>query len=110
MMRNSACLTLRRECQVKKQNVSTLSELLDGSAGNKHPPSRKALDGSDPNILANERIRHIAPIDLERLQGLPDNWTEGMPDAVRYRLIGNSTNVRTASYILGLLYEYSKKK
>ena len=111
MARNSVCLTLRRECQVKKQNVPTLSELLDGSVYNKYSPSsQKASDGSDLSILVNERIRHITPIDLERLQGFPDNHTAGVPDTVRYRLLGNSTNVMVASYILGLLYERSKKK
>lgn len=55
--------------------------------------------GHLPYVLENERfIRLLTPIECERLQGFPDNWTEGLKDDDRYRLLGNAvtTNVITA--------------
>lgn len=35
------------------------------------------------------RVRRLTPLECERLQGLPDNWTEGGSDSARYKAIGN---------------------
>lgn len=35
-------------------------------------------------------IRILTPIECERLQGFPDNWTEGMPDRMRRFCMGNA--------------------
>jgi DNA (cytosine-5)-methyltransferase 1 len=40
-----------------------------------------------------ENVRRMTPIEWERLQGFPDNWTEGVADTHRYRLLGNSVSV-----------------
>lgn len=41
------------------------------------------------------RIRKLTPMETERLQGFPDNWTEGFSDTQRYKMMGNAvtTNV-----------------
>jgi DNA (cytosine-5)-methyltransferase 1 len=40
-------------------------------------------------------IRRLTPTECERLQGFPDNWTEGVSDTQRYKMMGNAvtTNV-----------------
>ena len=40
-----------------------------------------------------EGIRKMTPIEWERLQGFPDNWTEGVADVHRYKQLGNSVAV-----------------
>lgn len=50
-------------------------------------------------ICSTERVRKLTPLECERLQGWPANWTKyginhknekvELPDEVRYRLIGN---------------------
>ena len=35
-------------------------------------------------------VRILTPIECERLQGFPDNWTEGMPDRMRRFCMGNA--------------------
>lgn len=40
-----------------------------------------------------EGIRRMTPIEWERLQGFPDNWTEGVADVHRYKQLGNSVAV-----------------
>lgn len=47
--------------------------------------------------------RMLSPIECERLQGLPDNYTEGISKTQRYKCLGNGWNVPTIVYILGKL-------
>ena len=35
-------------------------------------------------------IRALTPLECERLQGFPDNWTEGLSDQWRYTCLGNA--------------------
>lgn len=35
-------------------------------------------------------IRRLTPVECERLQGFPDNWTEGISDTQRYKCLGNA--------------------
>ena len=49
----------------------------------------------------NERIRKLTPIECERLQGLPDNYTEGVATTNRYKCLGNAFNVDVVAHILG---------
>lgn len=64
---------------------------------------------SNQTIILEEknRIRRLTPIECERLQGFPDNWTAGLSDSQRYKCLGNAvtTNVITA---LGLKLLQSK--
>ena len=38
----------------------------------------------------NEKYRTLTPIEAERLNGFPDNWTDTMPDRMRYFCMGNA--------------------
>jgi DNA (cytosine-5)-methyltransferase 3A len=53
------------------------------------------------NLVVGERIRKLTPIECERLQGLPDNYTEGVATTNRYRCLGNAFNVDVVAHILG---------
>ena len=41
----------------------------------------------------SECIRAFTPLECERLQGFPDNWTEGVSDGVRCNQLSNSVTV-----------------
>ena len=45
-------------------------------------------------------IRKLTPLESERLMGLPDGWTEGIPDSQRYKMIGNGMAQPVADFIL----------
>jgi DNA (cytosine-5)-methyltransferase 3A len=45
-------------------------------------------------------IRKFTPIECERLQTLPDNFTEGISDTQRYKCIGNGWTVDIIAHIL----------
>jgi DNA (cytosine-5)-methyltransferase 3A len=52
------------------------------------------------NLVVGERIRKLTPIECERLQSLPDNYTEGIAMTNRYRCLGNAFNVAVVAHIL----------
>lgn len=43
--------------------------------------------------------RKLTPIECERLQTFPDNWTEGISDTQRYKALGNSWTVDVVAHI-----------
>lgn len=53
--------------------------------------------------LDNSQIRKLTPVECERLQSLPDNYTEGVSNTQRYKALGNGFNVEVISHILKYL-------
>mgnify|MGYP002621777903 CR=1 FL=1 len=45
-------------------------------------------------------IRRLTPVECERLQTLPDNYTDGISDNARIKCIGNGWTVDVIAYIL----------
>lgn len=45
------------------------------------------------------RIRKLTPIECERLQGLPDDYTAGISNTQRYKCLGNAFNVDVVATI-----------
>lgn len=52
--------------------------------------------------IINERYnwRKLTPIECERLQTVPDNYTEGVSNAQRYKMLGNGWTVKVIEHIL----------
>lgn len=44
-------------------------------------------------------IRRLTPVECERLQGFPDNWTQGVSDTQRYKQLGNAVTVNVVEEI-----------
>lgn len=44
-------------------------------------------------------VRRLTPLECERLQGFPDNWTESQPLTQRYKQMGNAVTVNVAKWI-----------
>lgn len=51
-------------------------------------------------LLDLPKIRRLTPIECERLQGFPDNWTEGVSDTQRYKTLGNAVTVNVIKEIV----------
>jgi len=45
------------------------------------------------------RFRRLTPEECERLQGLPDGYTEMIPETQRYKVLGNGWNIDTITHI-----------
>lgn len=78
-------------------------------------PARAREDGSgQPVILNGMRIRRLTPIECERLQGFPDNWTaqgtQGpVSDTQRYKMCGNAVTVNVVREIFIRLWRNNKQ-
>jgi len=51
-------------------------------------------------ILTKNGIRKLTPLECERLQCLPDNYTDCLSDTQRYKAVGNGFTVDVISHIL----------
>lgn len=61
-------------------------------------------------IYLNGRVRKLTPIEYERLQNLPDNYTEGISDNNRYSACGNGFTVDVIVYLLSFIKEQLKEE
>lgn len=57
-------------------------------------------------VLHNNRLRYITPLECERLQTLPDEYTAGLRNRHRYDVIGDGWTVEVIAYI----FSYLKKE
>lgn len=60
--------------------------------------------GIPNNVLKDlECIRKFHPVECERLQTIPDNYTEGISDTQRYKSIGNGWTIDVISHIFSYI-------
>lgn len=72
---------------------------MDGKA----PTQARCRTETKTNILLDEdtyRYKIISPIECERLQTLPDNYTAGLPKTRRFEVLGNGWTVDVIAHIL----------
>tara|TARA_R100000329_G_scaffold31503_2_gene29060 strand:- start:1206 stop:2420 length:1215 start_codon:yes stop_codon:yes gene_type:complete len=132
---NQQYAIVKRNGRVKKdqQNASTLTGGARGdgnhsytdwivqptitpSRKNKSQNGRRFKDNEEPmftltqndvhGVMLNEtQIRRLTPIECERLQGFPDNWTEGLSDTQRYKCMGNAVTTNVVEWVVTQLYK-----
>lgn len=51
-------------------------------------------------LLTDGYIRKLTPIEAERLQTLPDNYTDGVSNAARYKALGNGWTVDVIAHLM----------
>ena len=52
-------------------------------------------------VLIEGYIRKLTPIECERLQNVPDNYTNAVSDTQRYKMLGNGWTVDVIAHIFG---------
>ncbi len=82
----------------------------DGRGANFRPTdSHGALRGPNGTDNALVKIAHgvrrLTPVECERLQGFPDNWTDGQSDSARYRQLGNAVAVPVVEWLARRIVE-----
>jgi DNA (cytosine-5)-methyltransferase 1 len=69
-------------------------------------------------MIANDTVktvRRLTPLECERLQGLPDGYTDieykgkPAPDAKRYKALGNGMAQPCADYVIRRIVEISSR-
>jgi DNA (cytosine-5)-methyltransferase 1 len=58
-------------------------------------------------VITNELsiVRRLTPLECERLQGFPDEWTSGQADQHRYKQMGNAVAVPVVEFIVKRLVQ-----
>lgn len=77
--------------------------LLTGEGGLSPSRSNHAVEDLDTG-----RIRVLTPVECERLNGFPDDWTEGMPRNWRYFTMGNALVVGLVQRMMSNLHGHRK--
>jgi DNA (cytosine-5)-methyltransferase 1 len=84
------------------QGGSVMNVMTDGTVGT----LRRETKGHEPSVIHGMAVRRLTPIECERLQGFPDNYTNipwrkaiEAPDGPRYKALGNSWAVPVVRWI-----------
>jgi DNA (cytosine-5)-methyltransferase 3A len=56
--------------------------------------------GAKTGLYEIDNIRKLTPIECERLQSLPDNYTDCVSNSQRYKCLGNAFNCKVIEHIL----------
>ena len=59
------------------------------------------LDSVSGHGVARGTVRRLTPVECERLQGFPDDWTAGQSDSSRYKQMGNAVAVPVVEWVIG---------
>lgn len=72
-------------------------------AGTGKAPTLTTMQGGhrEPKVyIGNSFYRKLLPLECERLQTVPDNYTEGVSNSQRYKMLGNGWTIDVISHIL----------
>lgn len=96
--------------KIRDGTFQTLSAAMGTGGGNVPMVMEEDMQG---------RVRRLTPIECERLQGLPDNYTaEGinedgnivkMSDSARYKMIGNGMAQPVANWVIQRIAEVANE-
>lgn len=69
------------------------------------PQSSEITAQVDAMVRETGIVRRLTPVECERLQGFPDNWTDGQADSNRYKQMGNAVAVPVVQWIINRMVE-----
>jgi len=71
--------------------------------------ARMGTGGNNMPMVAKEtNVRRLTPVECERLQGFPDDWTAGQSDSTRYKQMGNAVAVPVVEWIVQNIVDVAK--
>ena len=94
--------------QIEKFNKLKVDSSVSGTlteAFGRGGSSAEYLKMLKKNKQITGHIRKLTPIECERLQGFPDNWTDGQSDTQRYKQLGNAVSVPVIKAIVEKIYD-----
>jgi DNA (cytosine-5)-methyltransferase 1 len=92
---------------VSGHGVATLMRMREGKPGGGKGPlisedkSLTIATSNDQTLLNKGTVRRLTPVECERLQGFPDDWTAGQSDSTRYKQMGNAVAVPVVEWLIG---------
>ena len=88
------------------QTLVAVQAVLTPDRPNKRQNGRSERRRAKSRRREERRIRRLTPLECERLQGFPDNWTkegingEPISDSQRYKMLGNAVSVPVVKAIM----------
>ena len=103
----------RQDLRIQGDVINTLAARMGTGGGNtpmafhitQTPVSGEISPtiGSSPGgmgMINRSVVRRLTPVECERLQGFPDQWTKGQADSHRYKQLGNAVAVPVVQWII----------
>ena len=97
-------------------DTTNITSPQNGSNPKTNDPCHTLAKGQHPPLLTGMAVRRLTPIECERLQGFPDNYTnikpkgKDTPDGPRYKALGNSMAVPVMEWIGKRIQQVENKK
>lgn len=82
----------------RQPKIRTKSKTVRVGGKNSPRESRQEWD-----LISKEDYRRLSVVECERLQTLPDNYTDGVSNTQRYKMIGNGWTVDVISHIFSFM-------
>ena len=90
-----------------RTTIAILMRMREGKPGGGKGPlisedrSLTLATSNDQTLLNKGTVRRLTPVECERLQGFPDDWTVGQSDSSRYKQMGNAVAVPVVEWVIG---------
>jgi DNA (cytosine-5)-methyltransferase 1 len=98
--------TLQARMGTGGNNMPMLMRMREGKPGGGKGPlisddkSLTIATANDQTLLNEGTVRRLTPVECERLQGFPDDWTAGQSDSTRYKQMGNAVAVPVVEWLI----------
>lgn len=97
--------TIDRHAVAEIYGAKSYSEYEKGKVATLRASGGAYGGGSENLALSYSIVRRLTPTECERLQGLPDGYTEGGSDTARYKALGNGMAQPCIDYVIRRITE-----
>ena len=101
--------TIDRHAVAQTYGAKSYSEYEAGKVASLRASGGAYGGGSENLALSYSIVRRLTPTECERLQGLPDGYTEGGSDTARYKALGNGMAQPCADYVICRIVECAEE-
>ena len=109
---NSFCWRRDTQGRILVMRPDKLKIQRIGRIGEGRHKSEIITVSSHPHVFDGKDIRKVTPLEAERLQTIPDNYTniEGNTTGMRYKMLGNGWTVDVIAHIFNGIKNNNKEK
>ena len=99
--------TIDRHAVAEIYGAKSFSEYEKGQVATLRASGGNHGGGSENLAVMHSIVRRLTPTECERLQGLPDGYTEGGSDMARYKALGNGMAQPCIDYVIQRIKEHA---
>ena len=102
--------TIDRHAVAEIYGAKSFSEYEKGQVATLRASGGNHGGGSENLAVTHSIVRRLTPTECERLQGLPDGYTDGGSDTARYKALGNGMAQPCADYVIRRIVECAEEE